>query len=468
MSSIKRIKRLTYNDIVAELKRQEAALTNLDPTVLIHGVACEIGVRVSEGTVSKPKKVIVYLDKRRGFPINSKSDKALGPGEAAAILDRYQRQDREAAKKAGWSTDNIAAYLYSNNTEFFHGTTLADPKPVADEVPDTPEDVTPGITTTLPAGPRSKDENFARVDDLRKAVSLIKSLAELLETTKKELSNDVADLSAQIAVFEELVKGAPREIVVKVPGKDELNNVGRQHKDFERVLKSMAARVNTALVGPAGSGKTTCVSKAAAALGLNFYSKSVSAQTGAHEFFGYQDANGNYVRTLFRDAYEFGGVFLLDEFDAGNPNVLAALNQAVANSHCAFADGMVRAHKDFVCVAAGNTYGNGATLEYVGRNPIDGATLDRFAFINFGYDERLEAALASNKNWCKCVQILRKAASDKGIRQIISPRATFMGEKLLAAGVAITDVLEMTVLKGMSLDERNLLKQFIQDALKSF
>lgn len=176
MSSIKRIKRLNYNDIVAELKRQEAD-GRLEPYVIICGPACEITLCVVEGPAYRPKKVVVYLEKRRGFPINSKSDVGHGPGEAAAILDRYQRQDREAAKKAGWSADAIAAYLFTNNAEFFHGTTLAAPKPVPDEVPDTPEDVTPGATPAVVAGPRNKDT--------RQSVGLNNFELELLEKTKE-------------------------------------------------------------------------------------------------------------------------------------------------------------------------------------------------------------------------------------------------------------------------------------------
>jgi MoxR-like ATPase len=234
-------------------------------------------------------------------------------------------------------------------------------------------------------------------------------------------------------------------------------NVGTQHKDFETILQCVSAKVNIALVGPAGSGKTTTVSQVAKALDLPFYSKSVSAQTGVHEFFGYQDANGNYVRTLFREAYENGGVFLLDEFDAGNPNVLASMNQATANGSCAFADGMVKKHDDFVVVMAGNTYGHGATQEYVGRNKIDSATLDRFAFINFDYDENMEFSLATNKDWCKEVQELRKKVADKKIKTIISPRATFEGEKMLMVGMPKEKVMELIIFKGMNEAERKLL-----------
>ena len=236
------------------------------------------------------------------------------------------------------------------------------------------------------------------------------------------------------------------------------STVSDQHYKFEQILQCISARVNIALVGPAGSGKTTAVKNVAVSLNLPFYSKSVSAQTGTHEFFGYQDANGNYVTTLFREAYENGGVFLLDEFDAGNPNVLASMNQATANGECAFADGMITKHEDFIVVMAGNTFGHGATTEYVGRNKIDSATLDRFAFIEFDYDEALELKLSTNKNWCKTVQKIRAKVVAKKIKTIVSPRATFMGQDLLKAGMPIDTVMEIVIYKGLSEGEIKLLK----------
>lgn len=231
-----------------------------------------------------------------------------------------------------------------------------------------------------------------------------------------------------------------------------------QHSKFETVLKCLDVRSNLALVGPAGSGKTTIVEESAKVLDLPFYSKSVSVQTGTHEFFGYYDANGNYVPTLFRKAYEEGGIFLLDEFDAGNPNVLAALNQSVANNVCPFPDAMVSKHKDFIMVIAGNTFGTGATMEYVGRNKIDAATLDRFVFLEIPYDNKFEMNLAKDKEWCKEVQEYRKRASDKGLKVVISPRATFYGEMLLLAGLSKEEVLKMTVFKGLTDSEVDLLR----------
>lgn len=271
---------------------------------------------------------------------------------------------------------------------------------------------------------------------------------------QRELEKEMQQASEEEESIEDKLEAMKKVIEDKLEEEHNKN----QHFKFPLVLKSIKAGVNVALVGPAGSGKTTVVSKCAEKLGLHFYSKSVSAQTGSHEFFGYQDANGVYIRTLFREAYEFGGVFLLDEFDAGNPNVLAALNQATANGSCSFADGMISKHEDFVVVMAGNTFGHGATSEYVGRNKIDAATLDRFAFIEFPYDEQFEMRLAENKEWCSEVQTIREVVGRKKIKTIVSPRATFDGAKLLKAGVSKEDVLSLMIYKGLTEQEVRMLK----------
>ncbi len=250
----------------------------------------------------------------------------------------------------------------------------------------------------------------------------------------------------------------PHKTVLEVKFKDQpKKDVGLQHKSFADVLSTLSAGVNIALVGPAGSGKTTIVHNASKVLNLSFASQSVSAQSTVFDFFGYKSATGEYIGTMFREKYENGGVFLLDEFDAGNPNVLAALNQATANGHCPFPDKMIEKHKDFIIVMAGNTFGGGGTIDYVGRNKIDAATLDRFAFIYIDYDEVLEKALSSNEDWCNRVQDYRRRVIEKKVRTIISPRATFNGEKLLSAGLPLKTVEEMIIFKGLTQDERNLI-----------
>jgi len=255
-----------------------------------------------------------------------------------------------------------------------------------------------------------------------------------------------------------------REITV-ITADGARHEVGIQHRNFELLLACMQQRLNVFLVGPAGSSKTCAFEAAAKALGLDFYPQSVGPQTTQSELKGYMDATGDYVVSNFRRAFEHGGVFLLDEADRGNAGVLTFLNAALSNGYCAFPDGVVKRHPDFVAGASANTWGRGADRQYVGATQLDAATLDRFVFLSWDIDEAFEAALVGVQRASTPVQIAeggtmtpeewytqvvkwRKAAQELGLRVIISPRATLMGCKLFAAGVGRTHVEELVVWRG--------------------
>jgi hypothetical protein len=119
---------------------------------------------------------------------------------------------------------------------------------------------------------------------------------------------------------------------------------------------------------------------------------------------------------------------------------------------CAFPDGVVSRHPNCIIIAAANTYGHGATHEYVGRNKLDAATVDRFIMLDWTYDEKLETSLAGANDWTTYVQKARKACAGAGIKHVISPRASIRGRMLLDAGVPRDQVINMVVRKGLPED----------------
>ena len=165
------------------------------------------------------------------------------------------------------------------------------------------------------------------------------------------------------------------------------------HYHTPLVRAALQADVPIWLYGEAGSGKSTAGEQAANSLGLPFRSISLGPTTSKSDLMGYRDATGNYHSTAFREVYENGGVFTLDEIDSGHPGILTILNSALANGHGEFPDSRVPRHEMARFIASANTIGRGATSEYVGRAPIDAATIDRFAFIPMDTDEYLEEAL---------------------------------------------------------------------------
>ncbi len=281
----------------------------------------------------------------------------------------------------------------------------------------------------------------AKDAELREDVTL---LAEVLSQQDETISNILNSI-------EKLGKDRVANLHIKIGDKPAVD-AGKVHMCFDKLLQTASVRCHAFLTGGAGSFKTSSAEKVAEVLGLKCSGISISQQTTETKLLGYMNAEGSYVTTEFRKRYEGGGVFILDEIDNGNANTLAVLNSALANGNCAFADGMVTKHEDFVLIATANTYGSGANAQYVGRNKLDDATLDRFVFIDWDYDNKLEMEIAPNKAWCADVQAIRKAIADLKIKAVVSPRATFDGAKLLEAGMGWEDVLFAKVWKGLAKD----------------
>lgn len=286
-------------------------------------------------------------------------------------------------------------------------------------------------------------------------------LAEAIQAIAGNSVNEerVREIVAEVAlpVIESAIAGLPpRRYEISINGETVRTVEGHFHKQFDTLLRACKRRLNVWLAGPAGSGKTTAAEKVAEVLGIPFYF--TGAIDTEYKLLGFTDAQGKIVSTQFRQAYESGGVFLFDEVDGSLAAALLAFNAALANGVCAFPDGMVRRHKDFVCIAAANTWGHGATMEYVGRAKLDGASLDRFVKVAWDYDEALETALSGNSKWTKYVQDVRAKARAKGLKHVISPRASIFGAELLAEGFTHEEVCNMTMAAGLAPDQWQAIK----------
>jgi len=117
-------------------------------------------------------------------------------------------------------------------------------------------------------------------------------------------------------------------------------------------------------------------------------------------------------------------------------------------------------------VATGNTYGTGGDRQYVGRQALDAATLDRFVMIEVAVDEKLEENVAMGLAPAKKrlvrellteVRRLRKVAGDKQLPVMFSPRVSYDGARLLAAGATLEQVLNWRVIRGLSTAHRSAL-----------
>lgn len=247
-----------------------------------------------------------------------------------------------------------------------------------------------------------------------------------------------------------------RKIITVVDGK-RVPMQGIQHDRFETVLKFVANDEPVFLTGPAGSGKNVLCKQVAEALGLKFYF--TNAVTQEYKLTGFTDAMGNYQPTQFYKAFTKGGLFMLDEIDASIPEVLVILNAAIANRYFDFPApiGYVEAHPDFRVIAAGNTTGHGADFEYIGRNQLDAASLDRFAVVSVGYSEAIENNVAyGDLELATFCREFRNAAQKAGQQVIVSYRGIGRLAKMMQT-LDIEEAIETCLVKGLEKDDVNII-----------
>ena len=277
------------------------------------------------------------------------------------------------------------------------------------------------------------------------AMNALSDLAEaMLASVKPQIDQAIErEIEAQKA------KIGVRKIVICSPD-GERKIEGHTNAIFEHVLKIVNAGLYPMIVGPAGCGKTHLSAQIAKALGLRYYAESVSEATSEATLFGRllpvaEGGTFQFCEGPFLNFLENGGLFCFDEMDAGSPNAFTAINAPLANDQyfCAMraatgGKAYVKKHPEFRAIACANTFGNGGSVMYAGRNQLDAATLDRFVMIHMDYDLAFEAALAPSYV-SEFVWKIRERIAQNNMRKIASTRMIVKMGAMVEAGISFKD-----------------------------
>ena len=326
----------------------------------------------------------------------------------------------------------------------------------SDSLPDYPTDTNTQEEVTQNMANNSKSKTSVKnLDQVSNSMSILEQA--LMEVIKKQsipiIEKDIKN--SCISMLQDFIAkeyGTIERKIVTVVNGEEHSTTGVLHEQFDTVLKFVENDEPVFLSGPAGSGKNYICQQVAEVLGLNFYFS--NAVTQEYKLTGFTDAMGNYQPTQFYKAFTEGGLFMLDEIDASIPEVLVILNAAIANRYFDFPApiGYRKAHPDFRVVAAGNTTGNGADYTYVGRNQLDGASLDRFAIVKVDYSKSIEDSMAGDIALANFCREFRKAADKTGVQIITSYRAINRLAKMSQI-MELSDALDTCLIKGLAKDD---------------
>ena len=230
----------------------------------------------------------------------------------------------------------------------------------------------------------------------------------------------------------------------------------------EKVRRTIKSGINNIwMVGPAGCGKSTIARNVAAELEMPYLCISCGIGTSAVEFVGYKYPHRE--STKFSEYYQKPSVILIDEMTALDPAVAQVINAALANNEIETTTGLVQRHPDCIIIATSNTFGAGASRQYVANNQLDASTIDRFIGGIIEVDYSVEYEMQYDLEVVEHVHFLREVCQKYDIRRIASTRMIQAGHRLKNA--FFKDWREQLVV-NWSVSEKKILQQALLDKAK--
>jgi cobaltochelatase CobS len=291
----------------------------------------------------------------------------------------------------------------------------------------------------------------------------------IVEATQSSFAKILEEMSGDALSIDEIVSSSEfKDAVLSIANVQRTVHVVRPsgvkhtedvvHENFEHLLKMVGAGINVALVGEAGSGKSTAAEQCARALGLDFYPVSFHAKMTSTDLRGYMDAKGDYNESAMYRAFKLGGLLCLDEFDRSNTEVVVSLNNLLAGASYLFPNNeLVKKHEDFRVVACQNTTGSGGSKQYAAAQRQDASTLNRFVTIPWDIDNAMERKVAGDTPITTIVQMIRSKAKELGMDVVISPRQSIHANTLVDMGYSTTQAIDYAITGMMADDVRKRL-----------
>lgn len=166
------------------------------------------------------------------------------------------------------------------------------------------------------------------------------------------------------------------------------------------------------LYGPSGAGKNYFVKQLAELFELPCLN--IGYITEEYDIVGGKTANGQYSPSNFYECWLKGYIGFANEFDNSVAQASIKLNdfldKEIGEEYSFPGLGFVKRHPNFRVIAAGNTTGMGLNRAYNARQKFDEAIQQRFKYVKFNFDDKVEKNILQNhQNWYEFAKLFREA-----------------------------------------------------------
>lgn len=236
---------------------------------------------------------------------------------------------------------------------------------------------------------------------------------------------------------------------------------------FNSILAYAVNGNPTMMTGPAGTGKGFLARQVALATDALFYE--VNAVKNSYDLTGFVDANSRFVRTPFYDACKASAegkkaVFLFDEMDCSEPEVLKIFNEALASKEFTFPNDEHLVFDNLIILCACNTFGTGQDEMYCGQQ-LDASTLDRFVMVRVDYNRKVEMSLSGgDEQLVDFIDMFRKQTEKNGLNFVASYRSIVRINSMRGV-MPLKQVMKECFIKSMADDDLKNILNNLSDSM---
>ena len=238
--------------------------------------------------------------------------------------------------------------------------------------------------------------------------------------------------------------------------------------------------LNMILVGKPGTGKTTTAEALSAALGLPIYTVPLSKNTEEDTIQGMTkvvEGGFSFKETPFLEAYEHGGIIVLEEFNLADPGMMqGALGQAIEYPFVLYKDGYQEVHRHPLCVIIStmNTATQGArepNEALTSRSPIAITMEDPNdqEFLNIlaikGYDPAdCKKVFAVYKD---IIKYLKEQAGDEELVMCVTLRHCLGALKLMKTGIPLKSAVKNSMIGSIAIKNLDLANEIFKSVVEA-